>query len=368
MPEHDIYGARLSNPIVSSLSALPGAEGGGPPSATPSPAPSDVANREGPRALRDRGEGALLGHAIGDALGLGTEFLSRELVREWYPEGLRNYTQIVRDAHRSKWRPGEATDDTGQMLALAGVLADVHETLPTAPTLELDFARALDAWVRRDPRGLGKLTVRVLCDRRFTQDPLGVAREVHARSNGRAASNGSLMRVTPVGVACWRNPVAAAELGERTSRVSHSDPRCVDACRVVGWSVSRLVAGAPREDVLDSLPAVAQLDETRSWIARARAQPPEALGLDEGTRSGEENRIGYVGFALAAGISALAHAQDFEDGLLAVVHAGGDADTNGAIAGGLLGAWAGASGLPAHWIDGLVDAGACRVHLDRLLA
>jgi ADP-ribosylglycohydrolase len=61
----------------------------------------------------DRAEGALLGHAIGDALGLGTEFLSRERVLAWYPQGLRDYAQTVRVPHRSKWKPGEATDDTG---------------------------------------------------------------------------------------------------------------------------------------------------------------------------------------------------------------------------------------------------------------
>lgn len=93
----------------------------------------------------DRAEGALLGHAIGDALGLGTEFLSRERVASWYPEGLHDYAQIVRDVHRAKWQPGEATDDTGQMLALAGVLATLRDTLRTAPTL--DLAEALDLWL-----------------------------------------------------------------------------------------------------------------------------------------------------------------------------------------------------------------------------
>ena len=77
--------------------------------------------------------------------------------------------------------------------------------------------------------------------------------------------------------------------------------------------------------------------------------------------------MGYVGLALAAGVSALAHAQDVEEGLLAVIHAGGDADTNGAIAGGLLGAWAGTDGLPARWVAGLVDADACRAMAERLV-
>jgi ADP-ribosylglycohydrolase len=313
-----------------------------------------------PNPVPDRAAGALLGHAIGDALGLGTEFLSRERVRAWYPDGLHDYAQIVRDGHRSKWRPGEATDDTGQMLALAGVLAALRPSLPAAPSLEADLARALDAWLRRDPRGVGKLTVRVLCDPRFTADPLGVAGAIHAKLGERAASNGSVMRLTPVGVVCWRAPHHAVALAARTSHVTHTDPRCVDACRVVSWAVARLTAGVRREEVLAELQAVAQLEETRAHVARARATPPGELGLDEGTRYGEENRMGYVGLALAAGVSALAHAGSFEEGLLAVVHAGGDADTNGAVAGGILGAWCGAGSIPGRWLEGLADAEACR--------
>ena len=137
-------------PVSGPLDAL-GAEGGPPPSATP---PPERAAAEVTSSHLDRAKGALLGHAIGDALGLGTEFLSRERVRAWYPGGLHDYGQIVRDPHRTKWKPGEATDDTGQMLALAGVLADLRDALPAAPTLEADFARALDLWVKRDPRGV----------------------------------------------------------------------------------------------------------------------------------------------------------------------------------------------------------------------
>ncbi len=359
----------MSDALVPSGSAASGGGGGNPlRNASPrvaetraAPVPPDLA------AVLGRAQGALLGHAIGDALGLGAEFLSRERVRAWYPDGLRDYAQIVRDPHRRKWRPGEATDDTGQMIALAGVLAELRAGLPAAPTLELDLARALDAWLKRDPRGLGKHTVRVLCDPRFTQDPVGVSREVYGRSHGRAASNGSLMRLTPVGVVAWQDPSSAMDLAARTSLVTHADPLCIDACRVVGWAVARLVGGAAREDVLAGLGDQAELDATRISIEDGRRTPPGELGLDEGTRNGEENRMGYVGLALAAGVSALAHAQDVEEGLLAVIHAGGDADTNGAIAGGLLGAWAGTDGLPARWVAGLVDADACRAMAERLV-
>ena len=168
------------------------------------------------------------------------------------------------------------------------------------------------------------------------------------------------MRLTPVGVVCWSDPEVALDLASRTSLVTHADPRCVDACRVAGWAIAHLVAGAPREAVLAGIDAVAELDETRTWRARGRSLRPGDLGLDEGTRPGEDNRMGYVRYPLAAGFSALKHANAFEDRLHDVIHAGGDADTHGAIAGGILGACFGAAALPSRWVDGLADRDTCR--------
>lgn len=69
--------------------------------------------------IQDRIKGCIFGQAIGDALGLGTEFMSKEEVMRNYPHGLTDYAQIVQDRHRSGWKRGEWPDDTDMMLCIA---------------------------------------------------------------------------------------------------------------------------------------------------------------------------------------------------------------------------------------------------------
>lgn len=107
--------------------------------------------------IKDKIYGTIFGQAIGDALGLGTEFMSKTEVREKYPDGLKEYSQIIRDYHRAKFQPGSWSDDTDMMLCIANaIIEDKGINLHT-------IARNFKQWVYApETRGVGQTTLKVL--------------------------------------------------------------------------------------------------------------------------------------------------------------------------------------------------------------
>ena len=69
--------------------------------------------------INDKIRGVIFGQAIGDALGLGTEYMTKKEVNRYYPNGLAYYDQIIQDYHRKRWAKRAWTDETDMMLCLA---------------------------------------------------------------------------------------------------------------------------------------------------------------------------------------------------------------------------------------------------------
>ena len=67
-----------------------------------------------------------------------------------------------------------------------------------------------------------------------------------------------------------------------------------------------------------------------------------------------DDHMGYTLVTLSVALWAYWHANSFEEGLLAVVNAGGDADTNAAVTCAILGAKFGYQSIPQEYIDGLL--------------
>ena len=289
-------------------------------------------------SIAKRIKGIIFGQAIGDALGLGTKFMSRAEVFQNYPRGLSMYSQMVQDWHRSKWRPGEWTDDTDMMLCIAhAMIEDRGIKLET-------IARNFKEWFRKNPRGIGRHTYNVLSMADYEKDPIRAARIVWELSGKKSAANGALMRTSVVGL--WKNDVTAHT--EKICQLTHADPRCIGSCVIVSELIHRLVW---QEEALsfDDMRNIGRRYDERidPYLSLAQEGSLEDLQLDD------EESMGYTLKTLSAAIWCLYHVDNFTDGLLAIVNARGDADTNAAVACSVLGARYGFKSIPRSYTDNL---------------
>ena len=294
--------------------------------------------------LEDRFTGVLFGQAVGDALGLGTEFMSRERVRNLYEEGLTSYSQIYRDAHRKRWKRGDWTDDTEQMTLI------VDSLLENQAVDVCDIARRLCHWEKQGGLGVGMTVSAVLHHPEFLANPHAAANEVWESSGRWAAANGAVMRTGGLGLWEHHDESCVIHNAEEVCKITHADPRCIASCVAVCVAIRRLLLGeSDIQALIDDVATIAIEYDARvePFFELAQGEDIEALELDD------EESMGYTLRTLAAGFWALRHATTFEEGIHRIVHQGGDADTNASVAGALLGAHFGYDAIPRRWIDGL---------------
>jgi ADP-ribosylglycohydrolase len=316
--------------------------------------------------LKDRALGSMLGLAVGDALGVTLEFEALP-PKPWSPLLSGPHTNI-RGGGPFGWVLGQVSDDTHMACALAGSLQEVGR-YDTA-----DALRRYKAWLDLRPPDAGSLTRRIVPRGVRSGTPFEEARadwEATGRTN---APNGSLMRTAPIGVFFWNDAEALRAASLDDSAATHFDPRCQLACAVFNAGIAAAVAAAraPRE-VFDAatleLPRAAEeaaeryFPDDRGLVQKAAASLQadlQAAAQDDPDLYGSKLHItrteGFVRVAFRLAFWELLHAPTFDEGLLDAVNRGGDADTNGAIAGALLGACHGAEAIPARWVEPVLAA------------
>ena len=288
--------------------------------------------------IKDKMLGCLYGQAIGDALGLGSEFMSKDEVIKNYPDGLKNYDQIIQDAHRRRWAKGAWTDDTDMMLCIL----NGFENGAFNPHL---VASNFKDWFNGTPMGIGSHTYKVLCMADYVEQPEMCSKLWWELSRKQSAANGALMRTSVVGLA----KTDIENESEAICKLTHYDPRCVGSC-VIAASIIHNLVWYNNELSYQDIKNIAQRYDERilEWIDVAyNSSDISMLDLDE------KYSIGYTLRTLSAALWCYWHSTSFADGLLSVVNEGGDADTNSTIAGAILGAKFGLSSIPKHYIDKL---------------
>lgn len=303
----------------------------------------------------DRACGALIGGAIGDAMGMPASFFTRKQIKARYgfiqdflPPG------AGQQAH-SGLLAGDVTDDTQEGLIIAHILAekgnfDRDEFLKQMRQWALD-ARMLESTV------IGPSTRRFLEAVTEGRDPEPGARE--------SRTNGSAMRVAPVGIRFWADHDECARQAAASSLPSHGSAPCVAGACAVACAVAAGIRGGYRpQEIMDlayqgalygeslgyDIPAPslsARILLARKIVDRQRGKGLEAC-IDELCALIGAGMEVYESVPFSLGVFYAAEG-DGKNSILAAVNAGDDADTNASIAGAIAGAFSGAERLPAAW-------------------
>jgi ADP-ribosylglycohydrolase len=262
------------------------------------------------------------------------EFRTADDIRQEYPGGLRHLI----DGGTWDILAGQPTDDSELALMLARTL--VHERRFDATSVLQSYVH----WYRSDPFDIGTTTSAALRAAAAAKTPEDGVRAAAEHANHDSQANGSLMRVSPLGVLCAHAPATAAEFARQDSCLTHPNPVCQDACAIFTIALATAIADgcSPRECHEIALQEAERLNvqpTVQAALVEARTSPPDDYHTHQG----------WVLIALQNAFHQLLHAPDLEQGIVRTVMSGGDTDTNAAIAGALLGAVHGRDAMPPAW-------------------
>ncbi len=273
------------------------------------------------KAVLSRAQGCLLGQCVGDALGQMVEFRSPDSILGQYPQGVRE----MKDGGAFNTLAGQPTDDTELALMLARSLVKEKR---------FDAAKVLKAyrfWYASDPFDCGNT----------------IASGLSGSPNEASQANGSLMRISPLGVYGSRFELDdVARWAMEDSRLTHPNEVCQKAVAIYATTIAEAVrTGLGNTALYENALARAQGElyfepSVYERLRRAWDGLPDAY---------YGRKVGWVLVALQNAFYHLANTTDPEQAIIETVGDGGDTDTNGAICGALLGAVYGVESIPARW-------------------
>ena len=282
---------------------------------------------------RDRSLGVMYGLAVGNVLGIPVEFWTAAEIDRAYPGGVFDV-----DPAEAQLPPD---DDLAQAMTVAEALID--GLLPPVEAL----AALLQEWLVENGRGAGRTTTEAIGFLQAGAGPIEAGMVAYAA--GRRDPNGGLMRSPPVAIARRGSPGILIRDSAALCAVTHYGPLCQWSCCVVNAVIAQLLAGTTPDLSRLASAVVADrgpLDVAESIATVTRGASPRALN------AASEHR-GHTLLTMQMGLWAALTPLSFEDALVKVVSAGGDTDTNGAVAGAVLGARYGAAAIPARWLVGV---------------
>ncbi|WP_366924709.1 ADP-ribosylglycohydrolase family protein [Metallumcola ferriviriculae] len=287
--------------------------------------------------MYQRVAGGMFGVALGDALGATLEFMSAEEVKQNYG--------IHREIIGGGWldlKPGEFTDDTEMTLSVAeGIVA-----APDNPVGQI--GKGFIDWFNTGPKDVGN-TIRTSLSNYVILDNWDEASKHTAKSlDGKTAGNGALMRTLPISFAYYGDPEKIADRSRRICRMTHWDM----IAEMAGVFYNILATCLMQEE------KQAAWDKSWDWFAAYLYQEADVATVKlladlKDLRRWEFTDLRASGFVYDTLVSALwcfYNTDTAEEAIINAVNLGDDADTVGAVTGGLAGVYYGYQALPQRWL------------------
>ena len=310
--------------------------------------------------MKDRARSALYGLAIGDALGMPTQLLSRREIVERWGSFLTGFEPAPPDHPIAAGLPaGAITDDTEQAVLLGRLLVAGHGMIDPR-----ELAQALVS-LERDMAARGSLDLLGPSTKRAVAAVLAGVPPEEAGASG--DTNGAAMRIAPVGIAVPPELPTLVDHVVAASYVTHNTGLALAGAAAVAAAVSAGLAGAGIAEATALAVRAARIGAERGhWVAGAdvAARIEWAAGLVAGRDRAEAAELIYtlVGTSVAtqesvpAAFAVLAAVPDDPwQACLLAASLGGDCDTIAAMAGAIAGACHGLETFPAHAIA-VIDA------------
>ena len=293
--------------------------------------------------IKEQIKAVMIGHAIGDALGVPVEFTDRSELTESPVRDMRGYGTYPVPS-------GAWSDDTGMSVAALDVIADG----------EIDWDLIMDAfgeWYYNDkytPTGemfdAGNICSCAIDNYFVHHKPVDECGLTDGNSNG----NGSLMRIHPFALMTWFDrtlrPDFESVIG-KASALTHAHERSKLACKIYTLILFKLL----------EMPQKAVIRSALDMAKRRYVENPEyghyARLFDENFGKLSVNEIkstGYVVDTLEAAVWCVLTTDSYMECVLKAVNLGDDTDTVAAVAGGLAGALYGYDAIPRDWRDTLI--------------
>ena len=292
-------------------------------------------------------EGAILGFATADALGVPVEFTSRD-------ERKQDPVCEMRSGGAHGQPAGTWSDDTSMTLCM------IHSLIENGIDYEDQMVRFAD-WMengnytaRGDVFDIGGATRRAI-----SKFLLGNPAIECGDASDNACGNGSLMRIMPLAFYLegkygnWQLDERTAKIIHLASDITHANRRCEMACGIYSSIIFQMCSGGylPNAVMGGLIPALFYYRDHPDFKDLYGEFEP-MLGIASWTEDDIKSG-GYVIDTLQAAVWCLLTTEGYADCVIKAVNLGRDTDTTAAVAGALAGMWYGANTIPVDWKEAL---------------